>query len=82
MKNNALYIDLENAFLCVSGVLSCIILAIFIELSMLYFKGIKLISSSCLRVYKTSKLLGIPKSKFYLDTGAINDGNILVLVGN
>ena len=30
---------------------------------------IKFISTYCLRVFKSDKLLGIPESKFYLDSG-------------
>ena len=37
---------------------------------------VELISTSCLRVFKTSKLLGIPKTKFYLETGVINIDNV------
>ena len=33
---------------------------------------VELISTSCLRVFKSDKLLGIPESKFYLEAGMIN----------
>jgi len=33
---------------------------------------IKFISTSCLRVFKSGKLLGISESKFYLEAGVIN----------
>jgi len=37
---------------------------------------IKLISASCLRVFKSGKLLGIPESKLYLEVGVINIDHI------
>ncbi len=45
---------------------------------------IKLIFTSCLRVFKTGELLGIPESKFYLKAGMINidhiDGDLRSIV--
>jgi len=33
---------------------------------------IKFISTSCLGIFKSGKLLGIPESKFYLEAGMVN----------
>lgn len=37
---------------------------------------IKFISTSCLRVFKSGELLGIPESKLYLESGMINIDHI------
>ncbi len=37
---------------------------------------IKLIPASCLRVFKSGELFGIPEPKFYLEAGVINIDHI------